>query len=932
MMNNQQQHAALMNSNPVAPVSSVASQQRNMMPQQRGGSQSLSQSNSPYQMQSTPISQFSHLQQQHVVNNYHKQKQMSPNMNSHDFSSSAGGGMPTQNGNFQSMAGSSLHSGRGLDNGQLGMQQHQHHQYQSQQPQSLSTSVQQHHYQAQQQQQQQQQGGQQPYQSFQQQHHMMQQQQQQQQNQQQQIHSQHQQVPQQQTMHQQHQHMQLQRDFQQRNLNQQQPQPQRYQKQQAPKQILQHNPPQGKPLSTAPQDPPVKPITILSNHQHTNSGSKSGTVTNGQISNEETTTEKQKAPNAPEKEMGQIIDNEDSVNNASETQNLANTKEKTPMCLINELARFNKMNHQYTLVDEQGPAHKKTFYVKLKLGDEEYSASGESIKKAQHAAAAIALADTKYQHPPPKPARLGSCNLEKTVELNALAMKRGEAAVYKSIEPQQPPYYHQPNMDFRGMYNQRYHQYMRAGRDPRYRGSGVLWPLRYHYPRMNRAFYVSLRVGHREFIGDGPTRQAARHNAAQKALRILKNLPLHNSDKKSEEQEEEEVEDGTCPDDEDDDSLKSEISLVHEIALRRNMVVQFEVIRETGPPHMKNFVTRCTVSDMVTEGEGNSKKSSKKKAAELMLEELRKLPPLAAPAFPRPKSKIQINKKKNRNLIKSELQQQKADPNYGVGINPISRLIQIMQAQKKKEPVYTLVTERGLPRRREFIVQVEVEEKTCTGSGPNKKLAKRAAAEAMLQVLGYTKPSPQPTKSSFKNPAAGEGGQANGDKKVTFVEGDSTGDGDTKISTTPNQQRVPGLLHLPTKSTTTSSGPVGNQHTSSKESLINLASILKPNLRPEVQLRELCKAMDCQLEIDDFTKKRQSGTEHITRITIGSDNPQSFHGSNTTLESSRDMAALDALKVLVAKAKDVHPGGDGPQVKKEVLTRSGSGLKKDFSK
>lgn len=68
------------------------------------------------------------------------------------------------------------------------------------------------------------------------------------------------------------------------------------------------------------------------------------------------------------------------------------------------------MSHQYTLVDEQGPAHKKTFYVKLKLGDEEYSASGESIKKAQHAAAAIALVETKHQHPPPKPTRYSSSN------------------------------------------------------------------------------------------------------------------------------------------------------------------------------------------------------------------------------------------------------------------------------------------------------------------------------------------------------------------------------------------------------------------------------------------------------------------------------------------------------------------------------------------
>ena len=52
--------------------------------------------------------------------------------------------------------------------------------------------------------------------------------------------------------------------------------------------------------------------------------------------------------------------------------------------------------------------------------------------------------------------------------------------------------------------------------------------------------------------------------------------------------------------------------------------------------------------------------------------------------------------------------------------------------------------------------QVEVEGQTVTGSGPNKKLAKRAAAEAMLQQLGYTKPSPQPVKSAIKHTANGE--------------------------------------------------------------------------------------------------------------------------------------------------------------------------------
>jgi hypothetical protein len=37
---------------------------------------------------------------------------------------------------------------------------------------------------------------------------------------------------------------------------------------------------------------------------------------------------------------------------------------------------------------------------------------------------------------------------------------------------------------------------------------------------------VSLRVGTRDFLGEGPTAQAARHDAASKALHHLKSLPL----------------------------------------------------------------------------------------------------------------------------------------------------------------------------------------------------------------------------------------------------------------------------------------------------------------------------------------------------------------------------------------------------------------------
>lgn len=53
---------------------------------------------------------------------------------------------------------------------------------------------------------------------------------------------------------------------------------------------------------------------------------------------------------------------------------------------------------------------------------------------------------------------------------------------------------------------------------------------------------------------------------------------------------------------------KSPISLVHEIAMKENLPVSFEIESEEGPPHMRMFVTKCTVGDKTTIGHGNGKK------------------------------------------------------------------------------------------------------------------------------------------------------------------------------------------------------------------------------------------------------------------------------------------------------------------------------------
>lgn len=61
-----------------------------------------------------------------------------------------------------------------------------------------------------------------------------------------------------------------------------------------------------------------------------------------------------------------------------------------------------QIKHQYKLTNEQGPPHKKKFTVTLQLGNEEYNADAMSIKKAQHAAAALALSKTNYNQPQTK--------------------------------------------------------------------------------------------------------------------------------------------------------------------------------------------------------------------------------------------------------------------------------------------------------------------------------------------------------------------------------------------------------------------------------------------------------------------------------------------------------------------------------------------------
>ncbi|XP_050796844.1 double-stranded RNA-binding protein Staufen homolog 2 isoform X2 [Gopherus flavomarginatus] len=562
-----------------------------------------------------------------------------------------------------------------------------------------------------------------------------------------------------------------------------------------------------------------------------------------------------------------LVDSAPSSNSPAPLQdNMANPKEKTPMCLVNELARFNRVQPLYKLLNERGPAHAKMFTVQLNLGEQTWEAEGSSIKKAQHAAASKALNKTNLPRPTPRPPKNNINNnpgsITPTVELNGLAMKRGEPAIYRPLDPKPIPNY-RANYNFRGMYNQRYH-----------------CPV----PKI---FYVQLTVGNSEFFGEGKTRQAARHNAAMKALQALQNEPipekLSQNGEAGKETEEEK------------DANKSEISIVFEIALKRNMPVSFEVIKESGPPHMKSFVTQVSVGEFSAEGEGNSKKLSKKRAAMAVLQELKKLPPL--PVIEKPKLYF---KKRPKTILKT-------GPEYGQGMNPISRLAQIQQAKKEKEPEYILLSERGMPRRREFVMQVKIGNEITTGTGPNKKIAKRNAAEAMLLQLGYKASTPLQDQPEKPGENKGWNGQ-----NVGFPE--------------PTSNTPKGILHLSpdvyqemeASRNKTAPGTTGS-YLSSKEmsqtssSFFSISAttnstatiareLLMNGTSPTAEaigLKGISPASPCS------AVQPSKQLEYLARI---QGFQMTFHGIGSSIEASHDQAALSALKQFSEQGLDPVEG------------------------
>ncbi|XP_033152321.1 maternal effect protein staufen isoform X2 [Drosophila mauritiana] len=623
----------------------------------------------------------------------------------------------------------------------------------------------------------------------------------------------------------------------------------------APKAILQNAyrnqkvvvPPVVQEVTPVPE-PPVTTTNATTNNTSTVQASEP--VTQEDTSQEPET--RQEPASADDDASREHIDATGALSNEDTSSSGRGGKDKTPMCLVNELARYNKITHQYRLTGERGPAHCKTFTVTLMLGDEEYSADGFKIKKAQHLAASKAIEETMYKHPPPKIRRSEEggpmrTHITPTVELNALAMKLGQRTFYlldptqipptDSIvppefagghlltapgpgmpQPPPPPAYalrQRLGNGFVPIPSQPMHPHFFHG--PGQRPFPPKFPSRFGLPPPLGAHVhhgpngpfpsvptppskITLFVGKQKFVGIGRTLQQAKHDAAARALQVLKTQAISAS--------EEALEDSM-----DEGDKKSPISQVHEIGIKRNMTVHFKVLREEGPAHMKNFITACIVGSIVTEGEGNGKKVSKKRAAEKMLVELQKLPPLT-PTKQTPLKRIKVKtpgksgaaaregsvvsgtdgptqtgkpeRRKRLNPPKDKLiDMDDAD-------NPITKLIQLQQTRKEKEPIFELIAKNGneTARRREFVMEVSASGSTARGTGNSKKLAKRNAAQALFELLEAVQITPTNETQSSEECSTSATMSA-----VTAPAVEATAEGEVPMVATPVGP-MPGILIL----------------------------------------------------------------------------------------------------------------------------------------
>lgn len=197
---------------------------------------------------------------------------------------------------------------------------------------------------------------------------------------------------------------------------------------------------------------------------------------------------------------------------------------------------------------------------------------------------------------------------------------------------------------------------------------------------------------------------------------------------------------------------KSAATTIHEIAHQNGWTINWFEESETGPAHAKVFSMKVTMGPYEVSGSGRSKKLAKQDAAQLLVAQvtgneaadIMGLPGFAGNSSQTGQS-VNTSEEYGPQLPQAAKQTTVSAGASGVD-NPISALDHVVKKHKLGEPEYITVCENGPLALQRFDIKVKVNNMEASGLGRSKKVAKRNAAQAMLDQLSRTKTGIQPPK------------------------------------------------------------------------------------------------------------------------------------------------------------------------------------------
>ncbi|CAG5865624.1 interferon-inducible double-stranded RNA-dependent protein kinase activator A homolog [Menidia menidia] len=238
------------------------------------------------------------------------------------------------------------------------------------------------------------------------------------------------------------------------------------------------------------------------------------------------------------------------------------------------------------------------------------------------------------------------------------------------------------------------------------------------------SFVFSVTIGDVSCTGQGPSKKAAKHQAAEAVLSCL-NIEARTGNVAGRSD--------TNGDGAETNNHPNAVGLLQEVALQRGWRrPEYTVLQEAGPPHLREFSVMCRMESLSEKAVGNSKKAAKKAAAEKIVARLQSLSGSSEITWT-PKSNIRLESIKTSTAEKISLLRR----------NPLSipntdyiQLLLELSNEQGFEVVYFDIDELTVNGQYQCLAELSTSPVTvCHGTGISCSNAHNDAAHSALQYI-----------------------------------------------------------------------------------------------------------------------------------------------------------------------------------------------------